>query len=59
MDPITIATMGAQLLEMLIGAFTKAKAPQAVIDGLTAAAAAIQTHQTDLITKANLEAQRG
>lgn len=50
--------LGFAGVKAAIGAFTKAKAPQDVLDALQAAEQAIMAHQEDLITKANLEAQR-
>lgn len=51
--------LGFALGKDLVASLTKAKAPQEVLDAAQAAVDAISAHQQDLITKANLEAQRG
>jgi hypothetical protein len=51
--------LGIALGKELVGSFTKAKAPQDVLDAVGATVSALETHKNDLITKANLEAQRG
>lgn len=38
---------------------TKAKLPVEVVTSLEASVAALQTHYDDVVSKANLEAQRG
>jgi hypothetical protein len=51
--------LGISLGKELLGSLTKAKAPQDVLDAAGAAVTALVAHKNDLITKANLEAQRG
>ena len=51
--------LGLNFLQQFIASLTKAKAPQNVIDAVTAAALALEQHWNDEVTKENLEAQRG
>lgn len=51
--------LGIALGKELLGSLTKAKAPQEVLDAAGATVTALEAHKNDLITKANLEAQRG
>jgi hypothetical protein len=51
--------LGLELGKDLLGSLTKAQAPQNVLDAAGATVAALEAHKNDLITKANLEAQRG
>lgn len=51
--------LGIALGKELLGSFTKAKLPQEVLDAAGATVSALEAHKADLITKANLEAQRG
>jgi hypothetical protein len=50
--------LGLELGKDLLASLTKAKAPQEVLSAAQAAVDAIAQHQQDVITKANLEAQR-
>jgi len=59
LDPITVVEVGISLAESLIASFTKAKVPQEILDSLQAAIDVLNQHKSDLVTKANLEAQRG
>lgn len=47
------------LLGSLVDTLTKSSAPSTVTDALTSAISQLQIHKTDLVTKANLESQRG
>jgi hypothetical protein len=51
--------LGIALGKELVGSLTKAQAPQDVLDAVGATVSALETHKNDLITKANLEGQRG
>ena len=51
--------LGIALGKELLGSLTKAKTPQDVLDAAGATVSALEAHKNDLITKANLEAQRG
>jgi hypothetical protein len=60
MDPyLLLLDLGSSFLKQFLGSLTKSKAPAQLIDAVTATVAAIDEHKNDLITKANLEAQRG
>ena len=56
---ITLVELGLGLLQQLLTSFTKNGAPAEVISSINAAIAAVQAHYDDLVTKANLESQRG
>ena len=47
------------LAQYLLPALTANKAPVEVVTAITAAIAALTAHQSDVITKSALEAQRG
>jgi hypothetical protein len=51
--------LGIALGKQLIGSLTQAKAPIEVLDAIGDTVTALEAHKSDLITKANLEAQRG
>ena len=60
MDPyIVLLDLGSSFLKQFLASLTKSKAPAQLIDAVTATVEAIDEHKNDLITKANLEAQRG
>lgn len=59
MDYIQLIELFVGYGSQLVGYLTKKKAPAEVIDALSAALVALETHKNDEITKANLEAQRG
>lgn len=50
--------LGVGFLDMFLSK-VKSSIPQTVVDAIQAAADALLTHKNDLVTKANLEAQRG
>jgi hypothetical protein len=56
---IDLIGLGLNFLSQFLGSLTKAKAPQEVIDAIQASIVALQKHQTDLMSKADWEAQRG
>lgn len=58
MDTIGLIDLGLALLETLEGKL-KNKVPLEVTQSIHAAIDAIAAHKNDLITKVNLEAQRG
>lgn len=60
MNPyILLLDLGLGFLKTLLASLTKSNAPAQVIDAVQAAFAAIEAHQNDEVTKANLESQRG
>lgn len=56
---LPLIQLGISFLSTLIDSFTKSNVPQEVIDALNAALVAVQAHAADLISKADLESQRG
>ena len=58
-DNSILIDLGIALGKELLGTFTKAQLPQNVLDAAGATVTALEAHKNDLITKANLEAQRG
>jgi hypothetical protein len=50
--------LGVGFLDMFLSK-VKSSVPQTVVDAVQAAADALLQHKNDLVTKANLEAQRG
>lgn len=50
--------LGVGFLDMFLSK-VKSSVPQTVVDAVQAAADALLAHKNDLVTKANLEAQRG
>lgn len=56
---VLLIQLGLTALQAILQSFTKAQAPQEVIDGLQAAITATQNHLNDLMSKADWEAQRG
>lgn len=56
---LALVEMGLGLLNQLLSSFTKSNVPAEVINSIQAAITAVQAHYDDLVTKANLEAQRG
>ncbi len=55
---IAILGLGISFLQMFLGQLNN-QAPAQVVVAVSAAITALTNHQNDLITKANLEAQRG
>jgi len=55
---IELIDLGATLLETFLGKL-KNQVPEQVTQAVQAAIDALNAHKDDLITKANLEAQRG
>jgi hypothetical protein len=51
--------LGVSFLSQFITSLTANKAPQEVLDAIQASINALTAHQSDVINKANLEAQRG
>lgn len=56
---VLLIQLGLTALKAILESFTKAQAPQEVIDGITAAIVATENHLNDLMSKADWEAQRG
>ena len=61
MSPIYVEllSVGIGFLKQFIASMTKSNAPQEVLDGLQAAITALETHQADIMSKADWESQRG
>lgn len=61
MDPYTILiNLGLTALQTFLGGIKSiGKAPVEVVAAVQAAVDAVAAHKDDLVTKANLEAQRG
>ena len=60
MDPyVALIELGSGLLKQFLGSLTKSNVPAQIIDAGTAFVTALDAHKDDVITKANLEAQRG
>lgn len=55
---IQLIDLGVGFLDMFLSK-VKSNVPQTVADAVQAAADALISHKNDLVTKANLEAQRG
>ena len=51
--------LGISFLQQFIPTLTANKVPVEVLTAVQAALTALQAHQTDLLTTANFEAQRG
>jgi len=58
MDYATLISLGIEFLKLFLSK-TKAKLPEEVVTSLEASVVALEAHNDDVITKANLEAQRG
>lgn len=56
---IAILELLLPLFGSLLGQLTKSNAPNEVTDAVQAAITALTAHKEDLITRANLESQRG
>jgi hypothetical protein len=56
---VAVIDLGAGLLKTLIESLTKSNVPGEIIDGITNLVSQLEAHKDDVITKANLEAQRG
>ncbi len=56
---VILVQLGLTALKALFDSFTKAKAPQEVLDSLSAAISAVEAHLNDLMSKSDWEAQRG
>lgn len=59
MNYAALIGLGLQLLQTIIGSFTKSQVPAEVVAALQSAATAVEAHYNDAVTKAELEAQRG
>lgn len=60
MDPYSLLlSMGFALGKSLLSSFTKAKAPQEVIDAVQSMLDAIEAHAQDRMTKEDWESLRG
>jgi hypothetical protein len=55
---LPVVQLGLSLIQALLGQL-KSKVPAEIVASLQASADALEQHQNDLVTKANLEAQRG
>jgi hypothetical protein len=55
----TLISIGLSFLSQFIGGLKNGKAPAEVVTAIQSAIDALGAHQNDLITKANLEANRG
>ena len=58
MDYASLIGLGISFLETFLS-HTKTKLPAEVLASIQATITALQTHYDDVVTKANLEAQRG
>ena len=58
MDYLTLIDLGLSFLTMFLGKMSN-KLPAEVSSAVQAAIDAIATHRKDVVTKVNLEAQRG
>jgi len=56
---LALISLALSLGETLVSELTKSGVPAQVIASIQAAVNALAAHKNDLITKANLEAQRG
>jgi hypothetical protein len=56
---LTLIELGLGVLNSLMSTFTKSGVPTEVTNSIQSAINAVQAHYDDLVTKANLEAQRG
>jgi len=54
-----LLSLGFTLGKTLLAQFTKAKAPQEVLDGIQTMLTAIETHANDVMSKEQWEALRG
>jgi len=58
MDYLTLISLGLSFLENFLGSI-KNKLPAEVVTSIQAAIDALSAHRYDVVTKVNLEAQRG
>lgn len=60
MDYISLVELGISFVsQYLLPSLTKAKAPAEVLNAVSATVDALVAHKNDIITKQNLESQRG
>jgi hypothetical protein len=59
METAVLIDLGTGLLKQLAASLTASNVPGEIIDGISNTVAALEKHKDDVITKANLEAQRG
>jgi hypothetical protein len=60
MDPyVELLDLGSVFLKQFIESLNKSKTPGQIIDSVVATVKAIDEHKDDVVSKANLEAQRG
>jgi hypothetical protein len=60
MDPyVELLDLGSVFLKQFVESLTKSKTPGQIIDSVVATVKAIDEHKDDVVSKANLEAQRG
>lgn len=60
MDPyLLLLDLGSTFLKQFVSSLTKSNAPAQIIDAINATVNAIDEHKNDVVSKANLEAQRG
>jgi hypothetical protein len=56
---VALIDLGSGLLKTLIESLTKSNVPGQIIDAASNLVSQLEAHKDDVITKANLEAQRG
>ena len=59
MDNVILIDLLIGLGKSLLAEYTKAGLPQEVLDAAQATVDALEAHKNDVVTKANLESQRG
>lgn len=59
LNPIPLIELAVAILSPLLDRLAKSNIPSAVLRGFETAIAELVAHKDDLVTKANLEAQRG
>jgi hypothetical protein len=59
MGTAVLIDLGTGLLKQLAASLTTSNVPAEIIDGISNTITALEKHKDDVITKANLEAQRG
>jgi hypothetical protein len=59
MGTAVLIGLGTGLLKQLAASLTTSNVPAEIIDGISNTITALEKHKDDVITKANLEAQRG